>query len=268
MKLSIAYPFWICATVIMLCACNEHRTNTLFTALPKASETGIHFNNTIDETKMPGDALNEFAYMGGGVGIVDVNNDGLKDIFFCGNQVSSKLYINKGNNHFEDITQNAGVATNVWTTGVSVVDINSDGYDDIYVCTYGKNLGTRANLLFINQHNNTFKEEAAAYGLADTSYSSQAVFFDYDKDGDLDMYFANYMLNASYSANNIFPKNLSGHSPANDKLYSNDGNTKGLGHPVFTDVSMQAGIKEDGYGLGVSVSDFNKDGWPDIYVCQ
>jgi hypothetical protein len=120
-------------------------------------------------------------------------------------------------------------------------------------------------LLFINQQNNTFKEEAAEYGLADTSYSTQAVFFDYDKDGDLDMYLTNYMLNASYSANYLFPKNLSGHSPANDKLYRNDGNKNS--RPVFTDVSMQAGIKEDGYGLGVSVSDFNMDGYPDIFVC-
>ncbi len=246
--------------------CTHKEANHLFISMP-ASQTGIHFSNTIDETKMPGDALNEFAYMGGGVGVLDVNNDGLPDLFFCGNQVSSTLYVNKGNNHFEDITLPAGVSTNVWATGVSIVDINNDGYDDLYVCTYGKDLSKRApNLLFINQHNNTFKEEAKEYGLADTSYSSQAVFFDYDKDGDLDMYLANYMLNASYSANNIFPKNLSGFSPANDKLYRNDGNITNTGHPHFTDVSLQAGIKEDGYGLGVAVSDFNNDGWPDLYV--
>lgn len=257
--------------ILILCmaiGCNKKPHNTLFTALSPA-ESGIHFTNTIDETKMPGDALNEFAYMGAGVGILDVNNDGLKDIFFCGNQASSKLYINKGNNQFDDITERAGVTTQVWATGVSIVDINADGYDDIYICTYGKDLAVRApNLLFINQHNNTFKEEAAAYGLADTGYSSQAVFFDYDKDGDLDMYLANYMLNASYSANNVFPKNLSGHSLANDKLYRNDGDSGGKGHPFFTDVSMQAGIKEDGYGLGIVASDFNNDGWPDLYVAN
>ena len=245
--------------------CKEKNKNQLFTFL-SSNQTGISFNNTIDETKMPGDALNEFAYMGGGVGVIDVNNDGLKDLFFCGNQVSSKLYLNKDKNHFEDITQNAGVSTSDWITGVSVVDINGDGYDDIYLCTYGRTLGTHSrNLLFINQHNNTFKEEAVEYGLADTSYSTQAVFFDYDKDGDLDMYLSNYMLNASYSANYLFPKNLNGKSPANDKLYRNDGNKNG--HPVFTDVTMQAGIKEDGYGLGVSVCDFNMDGWPDVFVC-
>jgi len=258
----------ICFIVFAAGSCTDKSRNQLFTILP-SEKTGIHFSNSIDETKMPGDALNEFAYMGGGVGILDVNNDGLKDIFFSGNQVSSKLYLNKGNNHFEDITLSAGVGTTGWITGVSIVDINADGYDDIYLCTYGKTLGAHAhNLLFINQRNNTFKEESAGYGLADTSYSTQAVFFDYDKDGDLDMYLSNYMLNASYSANYLFPKNLSGRSPANDKLYRNDGNVNGLNHPFFTDVSMQAGIKEDGYGLGVSVCDFNMDGWPDIYVCN
>jgi len=258
--------YWItCCFFCIVFSCKERNQNQLFTFL-SSSETGIKFSNDIDETKMPGDALNEFTYMGGGVGVVDVNNDGLKDLFFCGNQVSSKLYLNKGNSHFEDITQSAGVSTSDWITGVSVVDINADGYDDIYLCTYGKTLGSRSrNLLFINQHNNAFKEEAVEYGLADTSYSTQSVFFDYDKDGYLDMYLSNYMLNASYSANYLFPKNLSGHSPANDKLYRNDSNKNG--HPFFTDVSMQAGIEEDGYGLGVSVSDFNMDGYPDIFVC-
>src|SRR5690606_19018824 len=139
--------------------------------------------------------------------------------------------------------------------------INGDGYDDIYLCTYGKTLGTRSpNLLFINQQNNTFKEQALTYGLADTSYATQAVFFDFDKDGDLDMYLSNYLLNASYSANYLFPKNLTGRSPANDKLYRNEGTDAIMGHPVFMDVSEAAGIKEDGYGLGVSVCDFNQDG--------
>ncbi len=161
--------------------------------------------------------------MGGGVGIGDFNNDGLKDIFFTGNQVSCRLYINKGNNQFEDITEKAGLTTDVWCTGVSIVDINNDGYDDIYVCVFGKDLMHRAkNLLFINQHNLTFKEEAAEYGLADTGNSTQAVFFDYDKDGDLDMYLANYLL-SSKNGNTIFPRDRSGRSPANDRLYRNDG---------------------------------------------
>ena len=161
--------------------------------------------------------------MGGGVGIGDFNNDGLKDVFFTGNQVSSRLYINKGNNRFDDITGKAGVGTNVWCTGVSVVDINHDGYDDIYVCVFGKNLLRRAkNLLFINQRDLSFKEESEAYGLADTGYSTQAVFFDYDRDGDLDMYLANYLLSAR-NTNSIFPRDRSGRSAANDRLYRNDG---------------------------------------------
>lgn len=215
---------------------------------------------------MPKNALNEFAYMGGGVGILDVNNDGRKDIFLCGNQVSSALYLNKGNNVFEDITRQAGLSTKSWCTGVSVVDINNDGYDDLYVCVYNNNSGTHnSNLLYINQGNATFKEQAQVYGLAFSGASSQAVFFDYDKDGDLDMYLANYLLNASYSANFLFPKNNSGNAPANDKLFRNDGDANAA-HPVFTDVSLSAGIKEDGYGLGVAASDFNNDGWTDLYV--
>ena len=265
MKCKPAFPAACIIMSLIFISCNNAGNPGLFTSLP-STESGITFTNTIDETTLPGDALNEFAYMGGGVGVLDVNNDGLKDLFFGGNQVSSKLYLNKGNNHFEDITQAAGVATTDWITGVSVADINADGYDDIYLCTYGKTLGTRsANPLFINRHNNTFTQEAATYGLADTSYSTQAVFFDYDKDGDLDMYLSNYLLNASYSANNLYPKDLSGRSKANDRLYKNTGVQNG--HPYFEDVTLQAGIKDDGYGLGVSVCDFNMDGYPDVLVC-
>lgn len=248
-----------------MASCKSPGKEKLFAKL-SSEKTGIHFNNNIDESLFKKQALNEFAYMGGGVGIGDFNNDGLKDIFFCGNQVSSKLCINKGGNKFEDITQKAGVSTTAWCTGVSIVDINGDGYDDIYVCNYGKGLtSAAANQLFINQHDLTFKDEAASYGLADSSYSTQAAFFDFDLDGDLDMYLLNYRFNGP-NANTIFPKDLSGHSPANDRLYRNDGKINGASHPVFTDVSMQAGIKEDGYGLGIAVSDFNNDGWPDIYV--
>ncbi|MEO5891380.1 MAG: VCBS repeat-containing protein [Ferruginibacter sp.] len=260
--------YWLIAVLLILGigSCKQPDQEKLFTQLA-ASQTGIHFSNDIDEKKFSKEAMNEFGYMGGGVGIGDFNNDGLKDIFFTGNQVSSQLYINKGNNKFDDITAKAGIATDSWATGVSVVDINNDGYDDLYVCTYGKGLDKRArNLLFINQHDLSFKEEAEVYGLADSSYSTQAVFFDYDKDGDLDMFLVNYMLNASYAANYIFPKDLSGRSLASDKLYRNEGNANNQGHPVFTDVTRAAGIVDDGFGLGVSVSDLNNDGWPDLYV--
>src|SRR4051812_112280 len=252
---------------VFLSGCASKAKEHLFTKLESAY-SGIHFRNEIHDSDSSYSFINEFGYMGGGVGIGDFNNDGLKDIFFSGNQVSCQLYINKGDNKFENLTEKAGVTTTVWATGVSIVDINNDGYDDIYVCAFGKDLVNRAsNLLLINQHNLTFKEEAKEYGLADMGFSTQAAFFDYDKDGDLDMYLANYLLNSN-NANAIVPRDRSGRSPANDKLYRNDGDAAGSGHPVFTDVTMQAGIKEDGYGLGLSVSDFNGDGWPDVYVAN
>ncbi len=264
---------WTCRSCYFLFAfflvisCKREQEQRLFTRLD-AAESGISFNNAIHDNDSSYSFINEFGYMGGGVGVGDFNNDGLEDVFFTGNQVSGRLYINKGSNRFEDVTEKAGIVTDVWCTGVSVVDINHDGYDDIYVCVFGKDLLTRAkNLLFINQHDLSFKEEAQDYGLADTGNSTQAAFFDYDKDGDLDMYLANYLLSAR-NTNSIFPRDGSGRSAANDKLYRNEGDSAGMGHPVFTDVSMQAGIKEDGYGLGVVISDLNHDGWPDVYVAN
>ena len=267
MKAAFACSFIFICLITSLGSCKQDRKETMFTKLP-SSVSGIHFSNDIHEDDSSSSFISEFGYMGGGVGIGDFNNDGLKDIFFTGNQVSCRLYINKGNNQFEDISAKAGIATNTWVTGVSVVDINNDGYDDIYLSVFGKNLLTPAkNLLFINQHDLSFKEEAEEYGLADLGYSTQAVFFDFDKDGDLDMYLTNYLLNGP-NANNIFPRDRSGHSPANDRLYRNDGWSARYKHPVFTDITLQAGIKEDGLGLGVTVSDFNNDGWPDIYVAN
>ena len=248
-------------------SCNT--SETLFEKLSPV-DSGIHFVNKIDESVSSKSFINEFGYMGGGVGIGDFNNDGLEDIVFSANQSSCRIYINKGNLKFEDITESAGLTTDDWATGVSIADVNDDGLDDIYICTYGKNLVTRSpNLLFINLGNLQFKELAASYGLADTGYSSQAAFLDYDRDGDLDMYLANYSFNSTNtSANNIVSIDTSGKSIANDRLYRNDGDVSQKGHPVFTDVSLEAGIKEDGYGLGVSVSDINNDGWPDIYVAN
>ena len=269
MKYSFRYTQWIACLLaaVILISCGNQKKDVLFTAL-SATESGIDFSNEIHDNDSSYSFINEFGYMGGGVGMGDFNNDGLKDIFFTGNQVSSKLYLNKGNNQFDDITKKSGTVTDVWCTGVSIVDINQDGYDDIYVCVFGKDLKHRSkNLLFINQHDLTFKEAAESYGLADTGFSTQAAFLDYDKDGDLDMYLVNYLLSSS-NTNTIYPRDKTGFSQANDRLYRNDGDSAHAGHPVFKDVSLAAGIKEDGYGLGVTVSDFNSDGWPDIYVAN
>ncbi len=231
------------------------------------------FTNRLTESDSVNFYTNEYMYIGSGVGVGDFNRDGLPDLFFCGSQVSSRLYINKGDFRFDDITQKAGLSTQVWCTGVSIIDINNDGWPDIYVCvSHSRDPARRKNLLFINQGNGkdgepTFKEQAEAYGLADTGFSTQAVFFDYDKDGRLDMYLENHRLYNPHP-NDIAPRDTSGNSPAEDRLYRNEGIPPGMDHPVFKDVTASAGIREDGYGLGVVVTDLNKDGWPDIYIAN
>jgi enediyne biosynthesis protein E4 len=255
--------------LLLIASCSSPKKHGVlyFDILP-SSETGVDFKNMIVENDTTNMFVNEYTYMGGGVGVGDFNHDGLQDVFFAGNQVSSKLYINKGNMHFEDITKKAGISTSTWCTGVSVIDINNDGWPDIYVSVSGKVPGSqRKNLLFVNQHNLTFKEEAAEYGLADTSYSTQAVFLDYDKDGRMDMYLLNHTLNDS-RPNDIRDNKVDSNAIAGDKLYHNEGIAPGMDHPVFKNVSKKAGIVEDGNGLGVVVSDFNGDGYPDIYVCN
>lgn len=256
---------WLLACQIL--ACKEgNKPDTLFTRLD-AETSGIHFNNTITENDSVNLIFDEYAYMGSGVGAGDFNNDGLPDLFFGASQASSRLYLNLGGHHFRDITKTAGLETTSWCTGVSVADINNDGYADIYVCVSGNVPGIkRKNLLFINNHNLTFTERASEYGLADSSYSTQAAFFDFDKDGRLDMYLVNHELHPAVSQNDIVRPDISGHSIRTDRLYKNMGVLPGTNHPYFKDVSLSAGIKDDGYGLGVVVSDLNADGWPDIYV--
>lgn len=239
--------------------------DTLFVSLPP-EQTGIDFINVL----IPDSLFNlldfEYLYNGGGVGLANLNGDSLPDLVFTGNRVPTRLYVNRGNMKFEDITERSGVNTGgIWCTGVSVADINSDGLDDIYICTGGPGKKSRfPNLLYLNQGDLSFRESAAAYGLADSSESNQAVFFDYDKDGDLDM----YLLNGGgfeKSAVTVRPQMMDGRSRNTDKLYRNDFDTN-AGHPVFTDVSREAGILCEGFGLGIAMLDVNGDSWPDIYV--
>jgi hypothetical protein len=240
--------------------------------LVSSEHSGIHFNNKITES----DSVNVLdmvnIYNGAGVGIGDFNNDGLPDIYFTGNMVSNRLYLNKGNFVFEDITDIAGVGGDgEWCRGASVVDINNDGWPDIYVCaTIKTDPRLRRNLLYINQGLDKngiphFKEMGREYGLGDTLYSTMAEFFDYDKDGDLDMYLTVNQIPNHYNPNNFRPIITDGTFPSTGRLYRNDWNDS-LKHPVFTDVSKQAGIGVEGFNHDATIADINQDGWPDIYV--
>lgn len=229
----------------------------------KEETTGIVFANELRQTEDFNVYLYRNFYNGAGVGLGDFNNDGRTDIYFCGNQVDNHLYINQGGMHFAEMAKNAGVSCpDVWCTGVSIVDINGDGWQDIYVCKSGNpEGGNRYNELFINNGNLTFSEQAKKYGIADKGLSSHAAFFDYDKDGDLDCYLLN---NAFKSIDQYALKKdqrLIRDPDGGNKLYRNDGGK-------FTDVSQQAGIYGSaiGFGLGVTVGDIDKDGWQDIYV--
>lgn len=257
---------WSFVLLILGASCTEGTKRGEYLFQPVAAKvSGIHFSNDLPLD----DDLNILNYIyyfnGGGVAVGDINNDGWDDLFFTGNQVSNKLYLNQGNLRFKDITEEAGLESKGWSSGVSMVDINTDGWLDIYVSRSGHlDPEQRKNLLYINQGDGTFEEMAQEYGLADASYSTQSAFLDYDKDGDLDMYLLNHMHQMT-GMNNPVPRKLNGESESNDKLYRNDG-VGPLGHPVFTDVSDEAGITIEGFGLGVGVSDLNQDGYPDIYV--
>ncbi|GAB4046053.1 VCBS repeat-containing protein [Spirosoma litoris] len=267
-----------------------------FRRLP-SSQTGITFNNRIQESDSVNILRFEYLYNGGGVGIGDFNNDGWQDIFFTGNQVSSRLYLSTGKDeepplHFEDITESAGVTTHAWCTGVTIVDLNQDGWQDIYVSVagYDKDTTKRANLLFINQTKKKgdpvrFREQAREYGLNDMGYSTQTAFFDYDHDGDLDAYVLTNALDR-YNRNALRPKMVNGEAPSNDRLYRNmsaerakermservNRNAESLSHSfalsLFKNVTREAGILTEGYGLGITIADLNSDGWEDVYCAN
>ena len=254
------YSIGLVAAVLLVSACSS-RADKLF-ELPSAKKTGITFTNTLTESEDLNILDYLYYYNGGGVAVGDINNDSLPDIYFSGNQVKNKLYLNKGNLQFEDITDKAGVSGNSeWNTGAVMGDINGDGWLDIYVCALVGLKGLDGyNELFINNGDGTFTEKAAEFGLDFDTYSSSAALLDFDKDGDLDIFLLNHAVHTqeSYGSADIrYTRN----TQTGDKLLRNDGNT-------FTEVSEEAGIYGgvNGYGLGVAVADFNQDGWPDIYV--
>ena len=236
----------------------------LFRLLP-ASQTNVSFSNDINENEQLNVLSYEYFYNGGGVAVGDFNNDGLQDLFFTANLKPNKLYLNTGKLTFKDITRSASDdlegREGGWKTGVSVADVNQDGWLDIYVCYSGKvATDLRRNQLFINQKNLTFREQAKEYGLDDPGYSTQAAFLDYDQDGDLDLFLLNHNVK-KYDNMELAKLHNETDELAGNKLYENQ---KGR----FINVTMKAGIYQYPltFGLGVSVADINQDGWPDLYV--
>lgn len=254
--------------IVFFLSCSKKK---LFEAV-NSNHSGIHFNNAITENDSinPLDVAN--MYNGGGVGIGDFDNDGQQDIYFVGNMVSNKLYLNKGSLQFTDITASAHVeGEGKWGRGVAVVDINNDGWQDIYIsCSILEDPQKRENILYINQGKDEkgilhFADMAAEYGLNDSTHSTMAAFFDYDNDGDLDMYQTVNVIPKKENPNIFRTTVTNGSYPSTGRLYRNEWNDS-LRHPVFKNVSKEAGITVEGYGHGVSVTDINKDGWKDLYV--
>ena len=257
----LSIPFF----TLLIAGCTSDRAEepvALFVERP-AAETGIEFSNDLSYTESFNPYTFRNFFNGGGVGVGDVNNDGLPDLFFCGNIVDNKLYLNKGNFQFEDITERAGVASpNVWSSGVSMVDIDGDGWLDIYVCKSGAPGGeNRNNELFINNGDLTFTEASAEYGLDNEGLSTHAAFFDYDRDGDLDCYLLNNSLR-SVGGYDLRPGQRELRDTfGGNKFFRNEGGR-------FVDVSEEVGIYGSaiGFGLGVTIGDVNRDGWSDIFV--
>ena len=251
---------------LFICNCTKQSGNHLFTLMP-ASVTHADFINKLDYDTQLKKKFNVYTfrnfYNGGGVALGDINNDGLIDIFMTSNMGKNVLYLNKGNFQFEDISLKAGIIGEGWSTGVSFADVNGDGWIDIYVCKSGNEEGVKNhNELYINNGDLTFTEKAKEYGIDESSgNSTEGVFFDYDKDGDLDLFLLKNFPKAIGDFNLKENQRLLRDSIGGDKLFRNDGGK-------FTDVSEEAGIYGStiGFGMGVSVGDINQDGWMDIYV--
>ena len=228
---------------LLLAGCRTREGDRAIFRLLSPDETGVKFENTITTSDSLNVQTDVYVYNGAGVGVGDIDNDGLPDIFFAGNMVSSRLYLNKGGMRFEDITEPAGVTTNRWATGVTMIDINNDGYLDIYVSVSGpawSKAQDRANLLFVNNRNRTFTEAAAQYGIADTSFTTHAAFLDYDKDGCIDLFLLNNSPKDFTRSVTSHPGGMRGTTPGSyNELYHNDC------HGHFTNVSDHAGILRD-----------------------
>ena len=253
--LLVCLLFYGCTTIV-----DESK---LFSTMP-STLTGITFKNLLGETEEFNVLEYGYLYNGGGIAAGDLNNDGLVDLYFTGNMVGSHLYINQGDFKFKEIAKEAGVfAEGLWNTGVTMADVNADGFLDIYVCRSATEAESkRRNLLFINNRDLTFTERADEYGIADSGYSTQASFFDYDRDGDLDLYVLNHSIQdyAGFGQITASLKNRK-NKAYSDKLYRND-------NGKFNEVSEEAGLVSNvlGFGLGIAVSDLNNDGWLDIYI--
>lgn len=257
------YSVIFCALFLYGCGdIAEKQSPPLFQKVA-AESSGVDFLNKLDYDREFNIYTYRNFYNGGGVAMGDINNDGLLDIYFTGNRVPNRLYINKGNLQFDDVTETAGVAgSRAWSTGVSLADVNGDGLLDIYVCNSGDIGGdNKQNELFINNGDGTFSDKAIEYGLADRGFSTHAAFFDYDKDGDLDVYLLNNSYRAIPTFNIMQNERPVRDSVGGDKLFRNDGNK-------FVDVSEKAGIYGSiiGFGLGVTVGDVNGDDWQDIFI--
>lgn len=252
--------YWILVCIICFSCTTEKTIEPLFSLLP-SSKTKVTFSNDLKDSEDLNIVTFEYFYNGGGVAAGDLNNDGWTDLVFTGNMVNSRIYFNHGDFNFEDRTEASGFDTQGrWATGVNLIDINMDGWLDIYIsCSGPVQEALRENLLFINNQDGTFREEAASYGLNDSGHTTQTVFFDMDRDGDLDAYMLTNIMDPKVGPNVIRKKKNDGKNPSTDRLYRNDEGT-------FINVSDSAGIVKEGYGLGVSITDINQDGWLDIYV--
>ena len=274
MKKRIEYllvTFFVLSFVLIGCRSSENEviedqksSTPVFTRIP-GNESGVAFKNVVDENINNYFDYFAYVYNGGGVGIGDINNDGLADIYFTGNEVPNKLYLNKGNLKFEDISQSSGVeGTGKWNNGVTMADVNADGLLDIYVCKGGwhETPAQRKNLLYINQGNLTFKEQASQYGLDESGYSIHASFFDMDNDNDLDVYVTNRPDSFDLPLTEMVRQKKLSPSESRDKLYLNESGK-------FREIGAQAGITNNfGYALSIVTSDLNNDGFIDIFVAN